>query len=128
MATRFSWGACATAGVLGCRGVFGGEARTWSARVGPFSKARADNRLLWSLMVCMPLFHGAQLAVDTTMVSTFRADLGRNGAALDHAPSHQRAHFSTTNGEGPDSWCLRARQDGNHSFFRQLARARAWSP
>ena len=53
---------------------------------------RADNRRLEVVADGLPLFHGAQLAVDTTMVSTVQADgaprrqcAERDGAALDQA-------------------------------------------
>ena len=81
-------GACATAGVLGRRGYplescAARICREAGARVSVnvrvqdldlFPGPRADNRRLEVVADGLPLFHGAQLAVDTTMVSTVRAD------------------------------------------------------
>ena len=67
---------------------------------------RADNRRLEVVADGLPLFHGAQLAVDTTMVSTVRADgaprrqcAERDGAALDQARRTKERTYPELTGE-----------------------------
>ena len=111
-------GACATAGVLGRRGY---PLESCAARICREAGARlsvnirvqdldllpgprADNRRL-EVIAGLFLFHGAQLAVDTTMVSTVRVGgaprrqcAERDGAPFGPSPSHQRAHLPRTDG------------------------------
>ena len=105
-----------------------------------FPGPRADNRRLEVVADGLPLFHGTQLAVDTTMVSTVRADAAprrqcaeRDGAALDQARrtkertcpeltgEHGRARLVVLACETGGRW-----SEESHSFLRQLA-ARARS-
>ena len=134
-ATRFSWpppGSLRHRGVFGSPRVSAGElcgtdlqgSRSKGVRqhpcprLGPFP--RADNPRLEVVADGLPLFHSAQLAVDTTMVSTVRADgaprrqcAELDGAALDQARRTKERTYPELTGENgrPDSWCLRARQE-----------------
>ena len=88
----------------------------------------------------LPLFHGAQLAVDTTMVSTVRADGVPGGSvqngmeALWTKPvAPERTYPELTGEHGRGRLVVLAcetggrRSEESHSFLRQLARARARS-
>ena len=102
---------------------------------------RADNRRLEVVADGLPLFQGAQLAVDTTMVSTARADgafrrqcAERDGAALDQARrTKERTHPELTGEHGRARLVVLACETGGRwseeaqSFLRHLARARARS-
>ena len=135
-ATRFSSpppGSLRHRGGLGSRRVSAGELRgtdlqgsrsrgcpsTFVQDLDLFSRAKS-NRRLEVVADGLPLFHGAQLAVDTTMVSTVQADGAprrqcpeRDGAASDQARRTTEGTYPelTANTEGPDSWCLRARKE-----------------
>ena len=128
-------GACANAGVLGRRG-FPLEScaaricREAGARVSQNIRVqdldllpvpRVDNRRLEAVADGLPLFHGAQLAIDTTMVSVVRADgaprrqcAGRDGAALDQARRTQELRYPELSGDQGRAvwWCSLVRQAG----------------
>ena len=104
-----------------------------------FPGPRADNGRLEVVADGLPLFHGVQLAVDTTMVSTVRADgaprrqcAERDGAALDQACRTKERTYPELTGEHGRARLvvLRCETGGRwseefHSFLRQFARARA---
>ena len=150
-------GACARAGVLGRRGFplvscAARICREAGARVsqnirvqdlGLLPVPRVDNRRLVVVADGLPLFHGAQLAVDTTMVNVVRADgaprrqcVGRDGAALDQARQTKELRYPELSGDqGRARLVVLACETGGrwseeaHDFLRQLARARArWEP
>ena len=141
-------GACATAGGFGSPRVSAGELcgtdlqgvrQHPCLRLGPFS--RAKSRQPSGSADGLPLFHGAQLAVDTTMVSTVRADgvcrrqcTERDGAALDQARrTEERTYPELTGQQGRARLVVLACETGGRwseegqSFLRHLARARARS-
>ena len=113
-------GACAHAGVLGWRGF---PLESWAERIcreagtrvsvnvrvqdlGLHQGPRADNHRLEVVADGLPLFHGAQLAVDTAVVSTLRADgaprrqcAERDGAALDQARRTRERTYPELTGE-----------------------------
>ena len=67
---------------------------------------RVDNRRLEVVADGFPLFHGAQLAIDTTMVSVVRVDgvprrqcVGRDGAALDQARRTKEFRYPELSGD-----------------------------
>ena len=86
-------GACATTGVLGRRGYSLESCKGCPSRLEVVAGG-------------LPLFHGAQLAVDTTMVSTVQANgalrrqcAERDGAALDQARRTKERTFPELTGE-----------------------------
>ena len=147
--------ACATSGVLGRRG-FPLEScaarvcREAGARVSTNIRVqdldllpgvRVDDRRLEVVADGLPLFHGAQLAVDTTLVCTVRADgtprrrcATTDGAALAQARWRKELRYPELTGEhGRARLVVLACETGGrwseeaHDFLRQLARARARS-
>ena len=146
--------ACSRAGVLGSRGAFleSAAARVCREAGGRVSTnvflrdldlpvARTDGRRLEVVVDGLPLFGGAQLAVDTTLVSIVQAD-GRprrqcaeqDGAALDQARRvkantypefagpHGRARLVVLAAETGGRWSLEAL-----NFVNQLSKAKARS-
>ena len=98
---------------------------------------RADNRRLEVVADGLPLFHGAQLVVDYTMVSTVRADgaprrqcAERDGAAR---RTKERTYPELTGEQGQARLVVLACETGGRwsetaqSFLRHLTRARARS-
>ena len=85
--------------------------------LGLFPGPSADNRRLEVVADGLPLFH-AQLAVDTTMVSTIRADGAPGGSVQNGMEPHWRTRKGPTRGR----W-----SEESYSFLGQLARARARS-
>ena len=93
---------------------------------------RADNRRQEVVADGLPLFHGAQLAVDTTTVSTVRADgvlrrAERDGAALDQARRTKERTYPELTGE--QGW---AQEEGglrrpNHSSDTWRVRGNGWA-
>ena len=100
-----------------------------------------DDRRLEVVADGLPLFHGAQLAIDTTLVSPVRADgaprrqcATRDGAALDQARRTKERRYPELTGEyGRARLVVLACETGGrwseeaHDFLRHLARARARS-
>ena len=100
-----------------------------------------DNRRLEVVADGLPLFHGAQLALDTTLVSPVRADGGprrqcatTDGAALEQARRRKELRYPELTGEqGRARLVVLACETGGRwseeaqDFLRQLARARARS-
>ena len=100
-----------------------------------------DDRRLEVVADGLPLFHGAQLAIDTTLVSPIRADgaprrqcATRNGAALDQARRTKERRYPELTGEfGRARLVVLACETGGrwseeaHDFLRHLAHARARS-
>ena len=147
--------ACATAGVLGRRG---NPLESCAARVCGEAGARVstnmrvqdldllpgvpvDNRRLEVVADGLPLFHRAQLALDTTLVSPIRADgsprrqcATTDGAALEQARRRKELRYPELTGEeGRARFVVLACETGGRwseeaqDFLRQLARARACS-
>ena len=113
--------ACSVAGILGRRGFpletaaahicreAGGRVRTnvflWELDLGVGGVL--DNRRLEVVVDGLPLFNGAQLAVDTTLVSPIRRDGTPrprahevNGIALSHARRHKETTYPELAGRG----------------------------
>ena len=102
---------------------------------------RVDERRLEVVADGLPLFHGAQLAVDTTIVCTVRGDgaprrqcATTDGAALAQARRRKELRYPELTGEhGRARLVVLACETGGrwsdeaHDFLRQLARARARS-
>ena len=100
-----------------------------------------DDRRLEVVADGLPLFHGAQLAIDTTLVSPVRANkvpwrqcATQNGAALDQARRTKERRYPELTGEyGRARLVVLACETGGrwseeaHDFLRHLARARARS-
>ena len=122
--------ACAVVGVLGRRGyplesAAARVCREAGARVSTnvlvrdldiLPLDRQDGRKLEVVADGLPLFHGAQLAIDTTIVSPLRADgtprpgsHARDGVALRAAQRAKTRTYPELTGmsDGHDSWCLR---------------------
>ena len=147
--------ACVTSGVLGRRGY---PLESCAALVCREAGARVftnlceqdldllpgvpvDSRRLEVVADGLPLFHGAQLALDTTLVSPVRADGGprrqcatTDGAALEQARRRKELRFPELTGEqGRARLVVLACETGRRwseeaqDFLRQLARARARS-
>ena len=144
--------ACAVSGVLGRRGFAlesaaarvcreAGGRVSLNVRVGDLDlppRGAVDQRRLEVVVDGLPLFHGAQLAIDTTMVSPVRGD-GRpgpqcarvDGAALARARRRKEATYPELSGangrarlvvlgcEVGGRW-----SDECQSFLRQLSKAR----
>ena len=127
--------ACAVVGVLGRRGfpVESAAARVCreaGARVSTnvmvrdldiLPLDRQDGRKLEVVADGLPLFHGAQLAIDTTIVSPLRADgtprpesHANDGAALRAARRVKTRTYPELTGEvgGLDWWCWRPKSEG----------------
>ena len=102
---------------------------------------RVDERRLEVVADGLPLFHGAQLAVDTTIVCTVRGDgaprrqcAPTDGAALAQVRRRKELRYPELTGEhGRARLVVLACETGGrwsdeaHDFLRQLARARARS-
>ena len=145
--------ACAVAGVLGSRGFAlesaaarvcreaGGRVST-NVRVQDMDLAAPnplDNRRIEVVVDGLPLFHGAQLAVDTTLVSPLRRDgtphprcANVDGAALDTARRRKETTYPELHGRNGRTRLvvLGAEVGGRWSdesaqFVRQLAKAKA---
>ena len=108
--------------------------KTWISFPGP----RADNRRLEVVADGLLLFQGAQLAVDTTLVSTVRVDgaprrqcAERDGAALEQARrTKERTYPELTGEHGRSRLVVLACESGGRwpeETHSQLARARAGS-
>ena len=143
---------CAEAGVLGRRGFVLESAaarvcREAGARVTTNVMIRdldllpmnhVDARRLEVVADGLPLFHGAQVAVDTTLVSPLRRDgtphvrcAGEDGAALFRPADGKSEHTLSTQGnmEEPGWWFWPARLGRGglpetQSFLRQLVKAK----
>ena len=125
------WPSTRLAGVLGRRFVLGSAAARVCREAGgrvtvnvrvqemdflPFRQV--DHRRLEVVVDGLPLFRGAQLATDTTMVSPIRRDgttrrqcASTNGAALLQARRRKEMTYPELVGDmgGPDWWCSVAR-------------------
>ena len=138
---------CATSCLLGCRGYplescAARICREAGARVSTNIRdqdldllpgGRLDDRRLWVVADGLPLFHGAQLAIDVTLVSPVEP-MEPHGDSLDLArptkerrypelsAEHGRARFVVLACETGGRWSEEARD-----FLRHLVRARAKS-
>ena len=149
-------GACANAGVLGRQGfplescaarvsekLVPESPRTFRFRIWTFCPCQGWTTVVWKWWQTASHFHGAQLAIDTTMVSVVRADgsprrqcVGRDGTALDQARRTKELRCPELSGDqGRARLVVLACETGGrwseeaHDFLRQLARARArWEP
>ena len=149
--------ACARVGVLGRRGFAlesaaarvcreaGGRVMTnmlvRDMDLAPGANHMADGRRLEVVVDGLSLFHGAQLAIDTTLVSAVRADgtprpraARKGGAALDDARARKEVTYPELVGEGSRAKLvvLAAEVGGRWSaeaaqFIRALAASKATS-
>ena len=110
--------ACAVAGVLQ-------RSTTLNVRVQDMDLARPsafDNRRLEIVADGLSLFHGAQLAVDTTVVSVLRRDgtphprcVTTDGAALETARRRKETTYPQLSGQSSWSWRQRSQGGGPKS-------------
>ena len=98
----------------------------------PGSHAAMDGRRLEVIADGLPLFDGAQFALDTTMVSPLHRDgtakrgLPSGGAVLQEARRRKERTYPELNGAGGRSRSRRGRwSDETAQFFRALAKHRA---
>ena len=105
------------------------------------SGGQLDDRRLEVVADGLPLFHGVQLAIDTTLVSPVRADgaprrqcATRDGSALDQARRTKERRYPELTGEyGRARLVVLACETGGrwseeaHDFLLHLARAKARS-